>query len=93
MEHAYRYFAVVSENYPRDNPSELIRAWGPDGRPVFEEILTPQLAWERDDLLERIRRGDVYADAEELTEREAEQVLKVITERVTRQMEETRKLE
>ncbi len=93
MDRDYRYFVVVSENYQRDNPAELVRTWEALGGVIHEEIFTPQLAWKRDDLLERIRRGSVYGNAEvAIPEQEYQQVLPVITERFKRQMEETRRI-
>lgn len=92
MEHEYRYHAVVDEDYPKDNPYRLIRTWGPAGRLPFEETFGPHLVWKRDALLERIRRGDVSWDSEELTEDEYQQALEVITRRFKKQMEESRRI-
>jgi hypothetical protein len=92
VEPEYRYFVVVAENYPRENPVGLVRAWGRDGRLTFEESFVPQLVWERDNLLDRISRGSVDWDSEEVSEAEAMHVLEILTERFKKSMEESRRI-
>jgi hypothetical protein len=91
-EPAYRYFAIVSENYPRQNPFGLVRAWGGEDRRTFEESFVPQLVWKRDNLLDRISRGSASWDDEEITEAEAMHVLEILTARFKVEMEETRRI-
>jgi hypothetical protein len=92
VEPEYRYFAIVTENYPRENPFGLVRAWGRDGRLTFEESFVPQLVWERDNLLDRISRGSSSWEEEEVPETEAMRVLEILTKRFKVEMEETRRI-
>jgi hypothetical protein len=92
VEPEYRYFVIVDENYPRENPFELIRTWGGDDGLTFEEKFAPQLAWKRSDLLDRISRTSVDWNSEEVPEAEAMRILEILTERYKVAMEETRRI-
>jgi hypothetical protein len=87
----YRYYAIVDENFSRENPFGLVRAWGTPPSTPDEETFAPQLLWKPDNIIERIRRGSLYWDFEEITEQEAEQVRKVLTKRFKKEMKESRR--
>ena len=92
VEPEYRYFSIVSENYPRDNPVELVRAWGGSEGLTFEENFAPQLVWKRSHLLDRISRGSVSWDSEEVSAEDAMRILETLTQRLIVEMEETRRI-
>ena len=90
MAREYRYYVVVSTNFPREHPYTIVRAWGSEGRAPDEEYFSPRQRWEPGDVLERISRGSMNRDAEEITEREAKQYEKSLKRRFKKEIKESR---
>ncbi|MFI9384639.1 hypothetical protein [Kutzneria sp. NPDC052558] len=77
----WRYYVIVSDTQPRDDPFALVRARGRHE----EEFFSPRLVWERNDILERISRGSMDRDEVPITEQEAEHYQELLTRRFRRQ--------
>ena len=79
----YRYYVIVSDTEPRDDPFALVRAWGRHN----EEFFSPRLVWERNDILERISRGSMNRDEEPITEQEVKHYEELLTRRFSQRQE------
>lgn len=86
MEREYRYYLIVSDLDPGENPYGLVRAWGSDSGLPLEEFFSPRLVWEKSTILSRISHGSMNRDAERIEEREVELYVEVLTRRFKAQM-------
>jgi len=87
MAREFRYYVIVSDVEPRDNPYALVRVWGPDRGIPNEEFFSPRLVWERNSILNQIGHGSMDREPEQITEREVEHYVEVLTRRFKAQQE------
>ena len=83
----FRYYVVVSDVDPKENPYALVRVRGAMSAFPDEEFFSPRLVWEPTTILSRIEHGSMDREPEEVSEDEVEHYMEVLTRRFKAQRE------
>ena len=83
----YRYYGIVGDGRPKENPSGVVREWDDENGHSWAEAFTRNLRWENTDRLIRIREGRDDHDAELITEDVVERYVASATENIRREQQ------